>query len=56
MPAALKNEIEAASRVDRDTGAASTAANQQRIDNAKRNRVMLAIYLTLVSPEFIVQK
>ena len=50
VPTALKNEIEAAVRVDPDTGAACDGRNQRRIDDAKRNRVMLAVYLTLVSP------
>jgi uncharacterized protein (DUF1800 family) len=31
-------------------------SNQQQFDTIKRNRVMLAIYMTLMAPEFIVQK
>jgi len=56
VPTALKNEIEAAVRSIPILALRSDGRNQQRIDSAKRNRVMLAIYLTLVSPEFIVQK
>ena len=56
VPTALKNEIEAAVRSIPILALRSDGRNQQRIDNAKRNRVMLAVYLTLVSPEFIVQK
>jgi uncharacterized protein (DUF1800 family) len=56
VPAALKSEIEAAVRSIPIQALRSDGRNQRRIDDAKRNRVMLAIYLTMVSPEFIVQK
>jgi len=56
VPAALKNEIEAAVRSIPIPALRSDGRNQRRIDDAKRNRMMLAVYLTLVSPEFIVQK
>jgi uncharacterized protein (DUF1800 family) len=56
VPSALKNEIEAAVRSIPIPALRSDGRNQRRIDDAKLNRVMLAIYLTLVSPEFIVQK
>ncbi|CAN5626150.1 DUF1800 domain-containing protein [soil metagenome] len=32
------------------------ASNQTAIDNARKNRVYIATYLTVVSPEFLVQK
>ncbi|MEO8154288.1 MAG: DUF1800 domain-containing protein [Rhizobacter sp.] len=51
MPAALKTEIVTA--VGKITIPASP---QTSIDNAKRTRVNSAIFLTLVSPEFQVQK
>ena len=56
VPSALKNEIEAAVRSIPIPALRSDGRNQQRIDDAKLNRVRLAVYLTLVSPEFIVQK
>ena len=56
VPTALKNEIEAAVKSIPIPALRSDGRNQRRIDDAKRNRVMLAVYLTLVSPEFIVQK
>ena len=56
MPAALKTEIQGA--VDKITIPVlnTGGTNQAQIDTAKRNRVNAAIFLTLVSPEFQVQK
>ena len=54
MPAALASEIEGA--VTSITIPATTGSNQAAIDSAKRNRVNTALLLTLVSPEFQVQK
>ncbi len=56
MPAGLKTEIQGA--VDKITIPALNTAgtNQAQIDSAKRNRVNAAIFLTLVSPEYQVQK
>jgi uncharacterized protein (DUF1800 family) len=54
MPAALASEIEAA--VASIAIPVSTGSNQAAIDNAKRNRVNAALFLTLVSPEFQIQK
>jgi hypothetical protein len=53
-PAALKTEITTA--ISAITIPAATGSNQTQIDNAKRNRVNAAVLLTLVSPEFQVQK
>ena len=50
MPAALKTLITDAVTVIQLTG------SQTQIDTAKRNRVNAAIFLTLVSPEFQVQR
>jgi len=54
MPAALAGEIEGA--VASIAIPAATGSNQAAIDGAKRNRVNTALLLTLVSPEFQVQK
>jgi uncharacterized protein (DUF1800 family) len=54
MPAALASEIEGA--VGSITIPAPTGNNQAQIDTAKRNRVNAAIFLALVSPEFLVQR
>jgi uncharacterized protein (DUF1800 family) len=35
---------------------AANGSNQAQIDSARRNRVNLAIYLTMASPEYLVQK
>ena len=56
MPTALRNEIEAAVKSIPIPALRADGRNQRRIDDAKRNRVMLAVYLTMVSSEFIVQK
>jgi hypothetical protein len=34
---------------------AANASNQTQVDNAKRNRVLAALLLTVASPEFAVQ-
>jgi len=54
MPAALATEIEGA--VGSITIPAATGSNQAQIDSARRNRVNAAIFLALVSPEFLVQR
>ena len=56
MPAGLKTEVQGA--VDKITIPALNTAgtNQAQIDSAKRTRVNAAIFLTLVSPEYQVQK
>ena len=54
MPAALATEIEGA--VASITIPAATGSNQAAIDTARRGRVNTAIFLTLVSPEFQVQR
>jgi hypothetical protein len=51
MPAALHDLI-----VNAVSSVAIPATNQTNIDNAKKNRALIAIYLALMSPEFIVQK
>jgi uncharacterized protein (DUF1800 family) len=54
MPAAMKTEI--VNAVSKITIPAANGSNQVQIDNARKNRLKSAIYLTLLSPEFIVQK
>jgi uncharacterized protein (DUF1800 family) len=54
MPAALKAEIQGA--VEKIVIPTLTATNQAQVDAAKRNRVNAAIFLSLVSPEFQIQK
>lgn len=54
MPAALATEIDGA--VASITIPAATGSNQAAIDTARRSRVNTAIFLTLVSPEFQVQR
>jgi hypothetical protein len=54
MPVALATEIEGA--VGSITIPAATGSNQAQIDTARRNRVNAAIFLALVSPEFLVQR
>jgi uncharacterized protein (DUF1800 family) len=51
MSPALRTQIKTA--VD---SIAIPATNQTNIDNAKRNRVNMAVYLTLASPEFLAQR
>lgn len=54
MPDALKTTIRTA--VETISIPAPTGSNQGAIDTAKRNRVNAAIFLTVVSPEYQVQK
>lgn len=54
MPAALETEI--VSAIGKIAIPAATGSNQTQIDTARKNRLKSAIYLTLLSPEFIVQK
>jgi uncharacterized protein (DUF1800 family) len=56
MPAALKTEIQGAIEKITIPALNSGGSNQAAIDSAKRNRVNAAVLLTVVSPEFIVQK
>jgi uncharacterized protein (DUF1800 family) len=51
MSPALRTQIKTA--VD---SIAIPTTNQTNIDNAKRNRVNMAVYLTLASPEFLAQR
>jgi uncharacterized protein (DUF1800 family) len=54
MPAELKAEIQGA--VEKMLIPALTPTNQKQVDDAKRARVNAAVFLTLVSPEFQIQK
>jgi uncharacterized protein (DUF1800 family) len=54
MPAALKTEIQGA--VETIVIPVSNGNNQAAIDTARRNRVNAAVFLTVVSPEYQVQK
>lgn len=56
MPEALKTEIVTAVGAITIPALNSTGSNQSQIDTAKRNRVNAAVFLTMVSPEFQVQK
>ncbi len=56
MPAALKTEIQGAVDSIAIPALNTGGTNQAQIDTAKRNRVNAAIFLTLVSPEYQVQK
>lgn len=56
MPEALKTEIVTAVGAITIPSLNSTGSNQSQIDTAKRNRVNAAVFLTMVSPEFQVQK
>jgi uncharacterized protein (DUF1800 family) len=56
MPAALKSEISAAVATITIPALNGSGSNQAQIDSAKRNRVNAAIFLTVISPEFQVQK
>jgi len=55
-PAALKAAIQATTEKIVIPALNSSASNQAAIDNAKRTRVQAAIFLSLISPEFAVQK
>jgi uncharacterized protein (DUF1800 family) len=56
MPAALKAELQATIEKIVIPALNSSSSNQAAIDNAKRTRVQAAIFLSLISPEFAVQK
>ena len=56
MPAALKTEIQGAVEKITLPVLNATASNQAQLDSAKLARVKSAVLLTLVSPEFQVQK
>jgi uncharacterized protein (DUF1800 family) len=56
MPADLKSEIVAAVSAISLPALNATGSNQNQINTAKRNRVNAAIFLTVVSPEYRVQK
>jgi hypothetical protein len=56
MPAALKSEIQGAVEKIVMPALNTAGSNQAQVDSAKRNRVNAAIFLTLVSPEFQVQR
>ncbi|MBS0443009.1 MAG: DUF1800 family protein, partial [Proteobacteria bacterium] len=56
MPDALKTEIVTAVGAITIPALNSTGSNQAQIDTAKRTRVNAAVFLTMVSPEFQVQK
>lgn len=56
MPEALKTEIAGAVGAIVIPALNSSGSNQTQIDNAKRTRVNAAVFLTMVSPEFQVQK
>jgi hypothetical protein len=56
VPATLKSEIVAAVTSIAIPALTANASNQAAVDTAKRSRVNTALLLTLVSPEFLVQK
>jgi Protein of unknown function (DUF1800) len=56
MPDALKAEIEGAVGKIVVPTLAANASNQAQVDTAKKNRVYAAAFLTVISPEFQVQK
>ncbi len=56
MPAALKGEIQGAVEKMAIPALATNASNQKQVDDARRNRVNAALFLTLVSPEYQTQK
>ena len=56
MPAALKSEIQGAVEKITLPVLNATASNQAQLDSAKLARVKSAVLLTLVSPEFQIQK
>ena len=55
-PATLKSEIVAAVTSIAIPALTANASNQAAVDTAKRSRVNTALLLTLVAPEFLVQK
>jgi uncharacterized protein (DUF1800 family) len=56
MPAALKAEIQATTEKIVIPVLNSSGSNQNAIDNAKRTRVQAAVFLSVISPEYAVQK
>jgi uncharacterized protein (DUF1800 family) len=54
LPAELRTEV--ATAVGKMAIPAATGSNQTQIETARRNRVKAAIYLLLLSPEFLVQQ
>jgi uncharacterized protein (DUF1800 family) len=56
MPAALKTEIQTTIEKITIPALNSGGTNQAAIDTARRNRVNAAVFLTVVSPEYQVQK
>lgn len=56
VPATLKTEIVAAVTSVTIPTLAANGSNQAAVDTAKRTRLNIALLLTLVSPEFLVQK
>jgi uncharacterized protein (DUF1800 family) len=56
MPAELKAEIQAAIEKIAIPVLNSTGSNQKQLNDAKRARVNAALFLTVISPEFQVQK
>ena len=56
MPAELKAEIQAAVEKIAIPALNSSGSNQTQVNNARRARVNAAIFLSVVSPEFQVQK
>jgi len=56
MPAALKSLITGAVDTFAIPTLKSDKSNQADVNNAKRDRVRTAIFLTVVSPEFQVQR
>ena len=53
---ALKADLRAAVEAVPLPALRTDASNQKQVDDGKRNRVVTAVLLTLVSPEFLVQK
>jgi uncharacterized protein (DUF1800 family) len=56
MPQALKTEIQGAVEKIVVPVLTANASNQAQVDTAKKNRVYTAVFLTVISPEFQVQK
>jgi len=56
MPAALKAEIQGAIEKIAIPALNASGTNQAQVDAARRTRVNAAVLLTVVSPEFLVQK
>ena len=56
VTAALKSDVRAAVESIAIPALRADGSNQAAVDAAKRNRVQMAVLLTLVSPEFLVQQ